>query len=88
MFTPIRATCGTRWYLNDSANLVRQFVILSKTIVLVVGDILADTIEDVDDAEEGENKGGLKAKMIETEAEAKSHNLDDISMPVIGSKIT
>ncbi len=55
---------------------------------IVPGDILADSIEDVDETEVGENKGGLKATTVKTAEEAKKYTLDDIAMPVIGSKIT
>lgn len=53
-----------------------------------MGDVLADSVEDVDDTETGESKGGLKVTTVQTEEEAKKHTLEDIAMPVIGSKIT
>jgi len=54
---------------------------------IVVGDILANSVEDVDDTMPGEIKGGLKATAIKSEEECKKYTLHDIAMPVIGSKI-
>ncbi len=49
---------------------------------------MANSIEDVDDTEPGETKGGLKATAIKTEEEAAKYALADIAMPVVGSKIS
>ena len=53
--------------------------------IIVVGDVIADSVEDYEEVEE--EKGGIKVNTIKTEEEAKTFALSDIAMPVLGSRI-
>ena len=58
---------------------------VNNCIIIVVGDVIADSVRDYEEAEE--EKGGIKVKTIKTEEEAKTFVLSDIAMPVLGSRI-
>ena len=49
---------------------------------------MASSIEDVDDSDPSQTKGGLKATAIKSEEEAAKYSVADIAMPVVGSKIS
>ncbi len=56
----------------------------------MIGDVLANSVQELDETKENDPraKGRYTPKMVENALEATKLTLDDIAMPIVGSKIS